>query len=240
VLEKLLGVWPIWNFALARKSKWVFLVTMGVVLFSIGTPLYHLTNHLMTSRGITVFDPVTSIDLAIPFLAWTLLIYHSLFYFFYPLPLVSMPDTKRGRYEVLILGQSLLVTTLLSNVWFVICPAEVHLRDAVELSQMHPFFAPMYERLWSVDSPYNSWPSLHVSVAGLFALFAIRWWKGRPALQWLAGVFWILTCLSILTTKQHFLLDLVTGWLLLGAIWKWQVVPGLKRVDAKLVNGSPS
>jgi membrane-associated phospholipid phosphatase len=115
----------------------------------------------------------------------------------------------------------------------VIFPAEVHLRDSIDINNMHPIFASMFETLWFLDSPYNSWPSLHVSSAGIFTLFAIRWWKGRPILQWAVGIWWVLMTLSILTTKQHFILDLVTGLMILGIVWRWQVQPGLDRLEMK-------
>jgi len=229
--DKFLSVWAVWNFALKRESRIGFLASMALIDILIGAPAYLITNHLMNWRGTTVFDPVTSIDLAIPFMAWTIVIYQSLFFLFYPLPLFSLPKEKKMRYEALILSQSLLVIIILSNIWFVIFPAEVHLRDSIDVNNMHPIFSSMYETLWFFDSPYNSWPSLHVSSAGIFTLFAIRWWKDKPILQWSIGISWILMSLSILTTKQHFILDLVTAVILLAAVWKWKVLPCLENLE---------
>jgi len=238
VRDKFLDIWPIWDFALSRESRIGFLFSMALVDVFIGGPMYLITNHLMAWRGTTIFDPTTSLDLAIPFMAWTVVIYQSLFYFFYPLPLISTPNDQRSRCEALILSQGLLVTMLISNIWFVICPAEVYLRSqAVEnIDSMHPIFRSMFEGLWFMDSPYNSWPSLHVSSAGIFTFFAIRWWKGKPIRQWAVGIWWILMSLSILTTKQHFILDLVTAVMLLGAIWKWQVQPSLDKLDERFMS----
>ncbi|MDE0708151.1 MAG: phosphatase PAP2 family protein [Candidatus Poseidoniales archaeon] len=240
--DKFLDIWPIWNIVLARESRLAFILSMGAVAIFIGGPMYLITNHLMALRGTTVFDPTTSLDLAIPFMAWTIVIYQSLFYFFYPLPLISVPNNQRGRYEALIMSQGLLVIILVSNIWFVICPAEVHLRsEAIQnIDSMHPIFQTMFEGLWLMDSPYNSWPSLHVSSAGIFALFAIRWWKDKPIRQWAVGIWWVLMSLSILTTKQHFLLDLVTALMLLGAVWKWQIQPSLEKLDTKSIDESTS
>ena len=231
--EKLLDIWPIWKFTSARKSRIAFLLSMATINVMILAPLYLITNHLMGWLGGTVLDPTTSLDMAIPFMAWTVVIYLSLFYFFYPLPLISMPNNKRERYEALILSQSLILLFIVSNIWFVICPAEVHIRSQAldNVDTMHPVFLAMFEGLWFLDEPYNAWPSLHVSSALLFTLFAIRWWKDKPILQWGVGIMWVLMSLSILTTKQHFILDMITGALVMWPIWKWYVQPLLDRLE---------
>ena len=56
--------------------------------------------------------------------------------------------------------QCLLVIIAISNVCFVVCPVRVHLRSqALEsAAAMRPVFRFMFEGLWLVDSPYNSWP----------------------------------------------------------------------------------
>jgi membrane-associated phospholipid phosphatase len=237
VREKLLDIWPIWKFTIARKTSIGFLLSMAAINSLILSPSYLITNHIMGWRGTTALDPTTSWDLAVPFMAWTIVIYLSLFYFFYPLPLISMPDNKRGRQEALIMSQSLIVLYAVSNIWFVICPAEVHIRSqALEnVDTMHPVFLAMFEGLWFMDEPYNAWPSLHVSSALLFTLFAIRWWKDKPIRQWAVGIWWILMALSILTTKQHFILDMITGALIIVPLWKWQIQPSLDRLDRESI-----
>ena len=240
--EKLLDIWPIWKFPNARKTSIGFLLSMAAIDVLIVAPVYLITNHLMGWWGTTVLDPTTSLDLTIPFMAWTVVIYLSLFYFFYPLPLMSMPDNNRGRQEALIMSQSLIMLFVVSNIWFVICPAEIHIRSqALEnVDTMHPIFLVMFEGLWFMDEPYNAWPSLHVSSALLFTLFAIRWWKGKPMRQWAVGIWWVLMSLSILTTKQHFILDMITGALILVPLWKWQIQPSLDRLDRESIEEAAS
>ena len=229
--EKFFDIWPIWHFALSRKTRLGFLLAMGMIDVLVGTPIYLITNQLMNIRGTTVIDPTMALDLVIPIIPWTVIIYFTLFYFFYPLPLFSMPKEKKGRYEALVMSQALIVIVLVSNIWFVISPAEVYLRESIDLNDMHPIFAAMFEGLWFIDSPYNAWPSLHVSTAGIFTLFAMRWWSDQPLKKWGTCTIWILMCLSILTTKQHFILDLITALMLLGAVWKWHVMPTLEKLE---------
>ena len=235
--EKILDIWPIWKFPLSRGSRLGFLLSMAAIDLLICAPTYLIPNHFMGWQGTTVLDPTTSLDLAIPFMAWTIVIYLSLFYFFYPLPLISTPGDKRGRYEALIMSQSMIVLFVISNIWFLICPAEIHIRSQAldNVDTMHPVFLAMFEGLWFMDEPYNAWPSLHVSSAGLFTFFAIRWWKGKPMRQWAVGIWWILMSLSILTTKQHFMLDMITGALILVPLRKWQIQPSLTRLDLESI-----
>lgn len=230
--EKFLDIWPIWNFALSRESRFGFLMAVSVVLVPSLSVFYGLTNRLMEVNGNTVWDPSFYLDHQIPFLAWTIVFYHTLYIVFYPLPWISMPDTERSRKEMLICSQAMFVTSVISCTIFAILPAEVYTRTvAMESIAANPgWYNPMYEWLWKLDTPYNAWPSLHVSTAALITIFSIHWWKERPVLQWSIGILWILMCISILTTKQHFIWDLVTGLLLTAGIWRWQIVPGLEKI----------
>ena len=69
--ERILDIWPIWKFPSARKTSVGFLLSMAFIDVMILAPFYLITNHLMGWVGHTVLDPTTSLDLAIPFMAWT-------------------------------------------------------------------------------------------------------------------------------------------------------------------------
>jgi len=221
--------WPLWNMALRRRSRLGFLGVVAAVLIGIMAPLYLATNHLMAWRATTVWDPSTSWDTSIPFMAWSMVFYQSLFFLFYPLPFYVMPNTESARRDMLIASQGMLSLSIISNLIFVLLPCEVFVREQAfaGVVDAHPVFVRAFEFQWSIDTPFNAWPSLHVSTAGMFTLFALRWWRGQPVKQWALGVMWVLMCLSILTTKQHFVWDLLTGLALLAAVWHWQVRRGL-------------
>ena len=105
-----------------------------------------------------------------------------------------------------------------------------------EMAARPGMLSEMYELMWVLDKPYNSWPSLHVSIATIMTLFAIRCWNDKPLLKWGIGIFCVLMCISIMTTKQHFVWDLVTGWALVATIWMWQIRPGLDRLGVKSID----
>ena len=103
-------------------------------------------------------------------------------------------------------------------------------RRIISVTNGPGLFGALFQIIHGADRPWNAWPSLHVSTAALITIFSIHWWKERPVLQWSIGILWILMCISILTTKQHFIWDLVTGLLLTAGIWRWQIVPGLEKI----------
>jgi len=185
------------------------------------------------------WDPKFGLDDQIPFIAESIFIYNTLFWLFIPLPLYCMPNTDRARKELMVFGQAMIVVHLVSCVVFIVSPAEVYLRDVAiqDMASRPGLLSEMYELLWILDKPYNAWPSLHVSIATVMTLFAIRCWKGRAVLQWGIGLMCVLMCLSIMTTKQHFAWDLITGWILVAGVWFLQIRPSLNNLEEAAISG---
>lgn len=234
--ESFHGIWPIWKIAQKRESRLGFVLTVGVLLAPILCTLYVVTNRIAAAMDHVGWDPKMGLDDQIPFIPISIFIYLSLFFLFIPLPLFCMPNTERARRELMLFGQALIVINLISYVVFIVSPAEVYIRDVavLEMENQTGLLKEMYEGMWVLDKPYNAWPSLHVTVATVMTLFAIRCWKGKPGLQWGIGLMCVLMCLSITTTKQHFAWDLITGWALVAAIWFAQIRPSLQRVEVDL------
>jgi membrane-associated phospholipid phosphatase len=76
--------------------------------------------------------------------------------------------------------------------------------------------------LYGLDPPFNSFPSLHLSIATLAALSA---WKAGKLNGWAAaaGVFAI--GVSVVAVKQHFVLDAAGGLILAALIYAVVVLP---------------
>ena len=57
----------------------------------------------------------------------------------------------------------------------------------------------------------------------------LRYWKivsgWKEVLLWIA---WIALCISVMTTKQHFFFDLVTGIITGIACWYWMCIPAME------------
>ena len=96
----------------------------------------------------------------------------------------------------------------------------------------------LYGGLHTLDTPYNAWPSLHVAQSLYLALAMTVWLKREHAdARWLLPVLvflwvdWSALSLSILTTKQHYLWDMVTGAALGLAFWHWHTKPLIDQYD---------
>ena len=234
--ESFHGIWPIWNVAQKQESRLRFILAVAGLLVPLLTIFYVATNRLASAMDSSGWDPKLGLDDQIPFIAPSIFIYLSLFWLFIPLPLYCMPNTERARKELMVFGQAMIVVNFISYVVFVASPAEIYIRDVAiqEMANRPGLLNEMYEIMWILDEPYNAWPSLHVSIATVMTLFAIRCWKGKPGLQWGIGLMCVLMCLSITTTKQHFAWDLITGWALVAAIWFAQIRPGLQHIETSL------
>lgn len=148
-----------------------------------------------------IYLPMTQWDLAVPFLPWTGWIYASVYF----VPVV-LPFFIRDRYHLnLTLMTFFLLATVEAAIFFsfpTIYPREMYpLGDG-----WHGFPLNFLRKL---DQPTNCFPSQHVSFAFLTAFIVER-------VNFKAGilvVIWaLLICLSTLTTKQHYIWDLIFGY----------------------------
>ena len=89
------------------------------------------------------------------------------------------------------------------------------------------------QRVWKADSSVNVCPSIHCQSSGCMALAfsQSKLAKHRPALKAVAWVWAGLICLSTVFTKQHSIIDVVCG-LVLVAVW----VPFLYGKKAKIAD----
>ncbi len=229
------GLWrawgPLWRRRASLGGRAVPLAAAAAA--ALGTLLvYAVTLRLSAARGVAVWDPATPLDALVPALPWTILVYASL-YVDYALVAVLAPRGARGAREALRLAQGLLLVAALSGASFVLLPARVAIRAGIEALRpaMAPWLGALYDALWAADAPWNAAPSLHVSHALLLWLALRRWLFRRLAgrLRGAAEAFgWLAfgaLCLSTLTTRQHYVVDALSGAALGGLAWWWYVRP---------------
>jgi len=97
------------------------------------------------------------------------------------------------------------VMMLFHYIIFVVYPVKMIWRP--EITDPHGFFGWFSWLYFKIDRPYNCFPSLHVAEATLALCVT---WKYRR-LRWLFIAAAILTPISVVLVKQHYILDAVAG-----------------------------
>lgn len=72
-------------------------------------------------------------------------------------------------------------------------------------------FSTLVAYIYSIDKPYNCFPSLHVSLSIICLLY---WIKILPRFQIIMNIFVMLITLSTVFIKQHYVLDVISGIIL--------------------------
>jgi hypothetical protein len=206
------------NTPLSRLQRLIFLI-IGIG----GHTLYVITNRLL-SGGVV---PRLPVDDLIPLWAiWTVP------YLLIPLWWVAvgvwaMIEMDDRRFKVLMIAY--LSTLYISVAIFVTFPTYV-IRP--EVLQVGAFFD-LVRSLYTADHLNNALPSLHMSLTTLIGLI---WWDWKPQfrLVWLGIV--LLTVPATLFTRQHYILDLVAGFVLAcGMYWVARSVVERKTAQSQPV-----
>lgn len=145
----------------------------------------------------------------IPIIPWMIFIYISTFLMSIILPfLLTDKDIKYFVSEVAI-------ATVLASIFFYFFPTQLgfdHPKDVEYLNFMFQF-------LWSIDTPNNLFPSLHVTYSLLFSLAIFTHLRSITA-KATTVIWFILLCSSVIYTHQHHLLDIPSG-IILAIFSKW-------------------
>ena len=196
-----------------RVAEWLFIVLLGAVpgllaflVFRTVTasalvslvPMYFGIGAMTLGRPL--HTPATSLDRALPLEPAWMLVYGSMYVFAF-LPLLVVRDGEL-RHRA---ARAYVTVLVVAYAGFILYPTVGPRPDSV----IGDGFAAWSLRLqYSLDWPYNCFPSLHVAHSFVSALTSYRVHKGvgRAALLWafLIGV-------STLFTKQHYAVDVVGG-----------------------------
>lgn len=189
--------------------SWKFKWFAGVLLFLITVGIYSLSNRYPLYPPKTV--RLVSLDSKIPFLPWTIWIYLSIFIYLIVVYFLNRCVVSLNKHLY-----SFLTLVLISGFIFNFCPSAY----PRELYPLHLTLNHSWSLSWSetvthwtrcVDLPVNSAPSLHVSAGYLIAFGFL---EDLQAYFPIMFVWSTLMAISTLTTKQHAILDVVTGFFL--------------------------
>ncbi len=174
----------------------------GPVLFAAAAILYLTSNHFHIFRPRLL--PLSRIDMAVPFIPQTVWLYASEYIYFVVIywSLRDILNLNKFIYAVL----ALLVGCVLV---FWLWPTTIS-RDLFPLPEnLDPVTCLVLTALRRVDSPSNCFPSFHVGSVCLssFIISSEGRWKFRFFLTWAIAI-----SLSTLTLKQHYFVDVVSGF----------------------------
>lgn len=176
------------------NERWYGRLITSLVVFPATMVFYQLLNRGLTPR----VDFVTALDRAIPFMPWTITLYHSQY-----VMLLVAAAVARGREFVQIMA-AMLAVNFTCYVGFVTLPAHIVRPDAAAYADS--IWAPLISWTYAQDGPGNTFPSIHVATT---VILAMRMRHQPGGAIWL---FWgVLIIASTVTIKQHFVADGVAG-----------------------------
>ena len=186
---------------LNEKNK----LALGALTLSFVGIIYFLSNHLH------VFTPtllnMTAWDQAVPFVPWTIWIYHSDIPMFIIAYVLCRNLVTANKYLYAFLS-----VHLLSNMIFLIWPTTFP-RDLFPLDPQAMDIATytLFDYFRRAESPVNCLPSLHVSSVFITALM---FWGQNRLKTFLFTLWAVAISFSTLTTKQHYFADILGGFFL--------------------------
>jgi len=179
--------------------KW----TIGGAMALLQSAVYFGIGHLHLNRSTELLR--TKLDDAIPFWPWTAWCYLP---FYAGVFVIAVAGFRRR----VLFNRALLAVLIVMTVG-AIC--HVFIGAEYPRPVLHPPYADISATFLAavqrIDPPGNVFPSLHVAHTTMLALILI---KDRPRVGAVALVMATLLALSTLTTKQHFLADVVSGYAL--------------------------
>lgn len=202
----------IWIEKLKQRPPVIRNLIMASVLFFIAMPGYLFINAFRSTEN--AFHLGFRLDDKIPFLPWTISIYYWIYILIF-LPIFTVRD-----FELfLAVAKAYLFGIIISLFTFLVFPVSI---QRPEVTNPQNFFEWWVWINYTIDRPTALFPSMHVSNAILSALATFHWSKkiGYPAL-----IFSIMICLSTLTVKQHFIVDVIAGFILAISAYLIFIVP---------------
>jgi membrane-associated phospholipid phosphatase len=173
------------------------------------------------------------LDDAIPFIPEMVIFYR---YFFYAMVVLTMlyfafVDNSRGYA----LGWSLVIVNAIALVFYIVLPVSTYVwrQDLLAHPIIGNFWATQVYDIYSIDTPFNCFPSLHaaVSVLCFYTWYQYRRLRPSRAIKIVAVLTFVIAAGIILSTlfiKQHYIADEIAGivlaWsvgrLLFGRLWQ--------------------
>ena len=186
---------------MAADSKYSIREKLKVLaVFALGYGVFYIFPNFYASWKPSQL-PLTWIDHSIPFLPWTFLIYTS-DYLLILLTVLIIQD----KYSFLSFSRTMFCTLFICGIFFISFPTTYPRPPYPVLNSV--IIQGAMDLVYLADSPNNCFPSMHV------ALTSVATWnlRNRDSRLFTVFVIWTLAVIaSTLTTKQHYLADVIGG-----------------------------
>jgi len=210
-----LGITPTHSAAVSGQSALPLFLTRENKLLSFFLAAILFLFLYMTSNHFPIFEPqllpMTWLDTFIPFWPDTFLIYNSEILLFTAVYMTTRDLSNVNKY-LYAFGALQVVSVAIFWIWPTTYPRDIYPSPEDVNALTH--YAMNSVR--AIDNPSNCAPSLHVSGCYLSSFIYLKEQRGK--FPFFFG--WAtLVALSTLTTKQHYVIDVVTGFMLAVIIY---------------------
>ncbi len=198
---------------LMEQHAWIYkgrIVGLYLALFVV---LYLLPNQVLMNHA--RYLPLFAIDRKMPFLPWTFLIYVS-DYALILLPVFLLkPKALFDAYARMAFG-----VLMVSGGFFWLFQTTYPRPEYPTVN--NPVIAAAMSFIGTLDTPGNCFPSMHVA-STCVAVWALR--SFSTPFQVVIWVWLLAICVSTLTTKQHYAVDIMGGMLvaIIIAVLEWHI-----------------
>lgn len=188
-----------------QNKLWV-----GIMAFIFASLIYFTSNHflLFTPHYLTL----TIVDKAIPFIPATIWIYLTEYFLFISVYLLCKNLANLNKYLYSFMAMQIVSVTI-----FVFWPTAYPRADFPLPADSHNLTVQLFNCFRLLDHPTSCLPSLHVSSCYLSAFIFLEEQKEK---FWFFFLWATTIGISTLTTKQHYIIDVLTG-LVMAYLFYW-------------------
>ena len=220
VTPSLSDEWKLWDkgkleYFQGKKLPLQFRVFAFCALFN--GVIYILINRFNSIRNEQYFYPEMPLDSSIPFIWWTIIPY-AIYYVIFLSPVI-LNQSESQLKRSLKFTQLMVLPTSFSFLIFILIPVEVDLRDQVDANNFLAIIS--MNLLHGVDTAWNGMPSLHIVHSSLYAVFFINNHRENGTAVLSMTILYLFIVISTMTTKQHYIVDVLVGLCVAIFFWKF-------------------
>lgn len=188
-----------------------------LLIFTVHLSLYYLARYLNRTLLIENFHIIKfKIDNKIPLISYSIIIYFGSYIWWVLSPFLMSKYISKKRYYQFI--TSAIIVHILTFVIFVLFPT--YMVDRPTQIEVNNIFDKLINFMLTSDKPDNLLPSMHTTVSWLCVVpFLTNKEKVPIGIKIFQVVFAILVFISTLTTRQHYIIDVIVGIILVEIVF---------------------